>query len=172
MNPSMNGWMNERMDDSMGERMNTWPVLRVLQRFGPEGSQINSHHLWSVDHFPQRPHEGAVHPHQLLRVHLRGEQDRIRSAQQSRLHRLALLVTLSPGRPCWGPRGSCRLVLWRLGWPRRTRLKCPVCERRRAEWSDPRAPRTNAAPPRSHNLHTGSSSFQNKVCTNDNTCLD
>lgn len=54
------------------------PVLRVLQRFGPEGAQINSHHLRSVDHLPQRPHEGAIHPHQLLGVHLSAGETQVR----------------------------------------------------------------------------------------------
>ncbi len=73
---SIKEWMNEWMNERVNEWMNSivlWPVLGVLQRFCPKGAQINSHHLWSVDHLPQWPHEGTVHPHQLLRVHLRAQ---------------------------------------------------------------------------------------------------
>lgn len=84
-------WTTERLvhsltcvcwEGDLNEWGSLWPVLRVLQGFAPEGAQINSHHLWTVDHLPQRPHEGAVHPHQLLRVYL-GAQMRNTQSQVS-----------------------------------------------------------------------------------------
>lgn len=58
------------------DRLVLWPVLCVLQRFGPEGAKIHSHHLRSVDHLPKWPHEGTVYPHQLLCIHLQAEKKR------------------------------------------------------------------------------------------------
>lgn len=39
---------------------------------GPEGTNVDSQHLWSVDHLSQGPHESTIDPHQLLCVHLVG----------------------------------------------------------------------------------------------------
>lgn len=102
----LNEWMGKIMKDwardlmftvASAKWMNTWtserpalsPVLGVLQRLGPEGAQINSHHLRGVNHLPQWPHEGAVHPHQLLGVHLRAQ---VRRSRKSDWYRRAAAV--------------------------------------------------------------------------------
>ncbi|GCB85466.1 hypothetical protein scyTo_0026103 [Scyliorhinus torazame] len=45
-------------------------VLGDEERLGPEGADVDADHLGGVDDLAQRPHQGAVHPHQLLRVDL------------------------------------------------------------------------------------------------------
>ena len=56
----------------MGLRLEQPAVFGVLERLGPERSQVDPGHLRRVDHLAKRPHEGAVDTHQLLGVHLVG----------------------------------------------------------------------------------------------------
>lgn len=46
------------------------PVVWDEKRVGPEGADVDPDHLGRVDNLPQGPHEGPVHPHQLLRLYL------------------------------------------------------------------------------------------------------
>lgn len=53
---------------------------------------------------------------------------------------------------CSAPRAFCPRGSWEHGSPRRTRLRCPVCERRTGGWCGPRAPRTIRVRRQNHNL--------------------
>ena len=48
------------------------PVVWDEKRVGPEGADVDPDHLGRIDDLPQGPHEGPVHPHQLLRLDLVG----------------------------------------------------------------------------------------------------
>jgi len=47
-------------------------VVLVHQRLIPEGADVNTQHLRGFDDLAETPHEGAIHAHQLLAVHLVG----------------------------------------------------------------------------------------------------
>lgn len=47
-------------------------VVGDEQGMGPEGADVDSDDLGSVDDLSQGPHEGTVHPHQLLSLYLVG----------------------------------------------------------------------------------------------------
>lgn len=44
------------------------PVFKVAERRLPERANVHPAYLRGLHHLPQRPHQGTVHAHQLLRV--------------------------------------------------------------------------------------------------------
>lgn len=53
-------------------RLKQLAIVWNQQRMRPKGAYVDTDHLRCVDDLPQRPHEGAIDAHQLLRLDLVG----------------------------------------------------------------------------------------------------